>query len=175
MGADRATQQPTSFTLTTYTLSKVFNTPELITSLAAYSKLRQAIPAPERDLHQHQVSSDPDSLLFLQVFAAADYFTTNKTLMHDVPPVNVEISKSDLTVSQTCGELMVLTVLDPFLLNVLPKSLLPTGIYLIVLAVLSWYLSDYIFQGLYQISQIPEGQHATLDASKAGQRNKKVN
>ena len=46
-----------------------------------------------------RVESDLDSLLFLQVFAAADYFTTNKTLMQNVPPVNVDISESDLIIS----------------------------------------------------------------------------
>lgn len=33
------------------------------------------------------------SLLFLQVFTAADYYTTNKTLMNDVPLVPVDISE----------------------------------------------------------------------------------
>ncbi len=70
---------------------------------------------------------------------------------------------------------MMLTVLDPFLLNVLPRSLLPTGVYLIVLAVLAWYLSGYIWQGLYQISQIRQEQHAPFDASEAGQHGKKIN
>ena len=66
------------------------------------------------------------------------------------------------------------TVLDPFLLNVLPRSLLPTSVYLIVLAVLAWYLSGYISQGLYQISKICGDQDAPFDASEAGQRSKKV-
>lgn len=70
---------------------------------------------------------------------------------------------------------MALTVLDPFLLNILPRSLLPTGFYLIVLAVLAWYLSGYIWQGLYQISRVREEQDAALDASEAEQRSKKVN
>lgn len=67
------------------------------------------------------------------------------------------------------------TVLDPFLLNVLPRSLLPTSVYLIVLVVLAWYLSGYISQGLYQISQVCGDQNAPFDASEAGQRGKKVN
>lgn len=67
------------------------------------------------------------------------------------------------------------TVLDPFLLNVLPKSLLPTSFYLIVLAVLAWYLSGFISQGLYQITQIRGDQNAPFDAPEAGQRSKKVN
>lgn len=152
-----AATQPTSFTLITHSLPKVFNTPELITSLATYSESRQAIFPSGRGLAHQRVAGDPESLLFLQVLAAADYFTTNKTLMQNVPPVNVEI------------------ILDPFLLNVLPRSLLPTGVYLIILAVLAWYLSGYIGQGLHQIAQIQEEQNATLDASEAGQGSKKVN
>lgn len=152
-----AATQPTSFTLTTYLLQEVFDTPKLITSLADYSDSRQTILAPDQSPDYHRVDSNPESLLLLQVFAAADYFTTNKTLMQDVPPVNVDI------------------ILDPFLLNVLPRSLLPTGIYLIVLAVFAWHLSGYIWQGLSQISRTSQKQYAPLDGSEAGQRSKKVN
>jgi hypothetical protein len=66
------------------------------------------------------------SVLLLRVLAAADYYTTNKTLMNDVPPVFVDI------------------ILDPFLLNVLPRSLLPTVGYIVVVAVLSWFLAQRI-------------------------------
>lgn len=170
-----AKQQPTSFTLTTYSLPQVFDTPELITSLATYSDLRQAFPLPDRNFEHRLVASDLDSLLFLQVFAAADYFTTNSTLMQNVPPVNVEISEPTLIVDYFRGDLILLIVLDPFLLNVFPRSLLPTGVYLIVLAVIAWYLSGYIWQGLCRISRISEEQNATFDASEAGQGNKKVN
>lgn len=166
-------QQPTSFTLTTYTLREVFDTPELITSLATYSESRQASLLPDPGLDRRRVASDPDSLLLLRVFAAADYFTTNKTLMQNVPPVNVDLSEPDFF-SRNSGELITLTVLDPFLLNVLPRSLLPTGVYLIVLAVFAWYLSGHIWQGLYQISRTREEQHASRDASAAGERSKKA-
>lgn len=64
-----------------------------MTSLATYSESRQASPSPDRGLDHHRVTRQPDSLLLLQVFAAADYFTTNKTLMQNVPPVNVDISE----------------------------------------------------------------------------------
>lgn len=87
-------QQPTSFTLNTFTLEEVFNTPALITSLADYSESRtDTAPAP--DLHSFLPQTETSSLLFLQILAAADYFTTNKTLMQYVPAVNVDISKLD--------------------------------------------------------------------------------
>jgi len=74
------------------------------------------------------------SVLFLRIIAAADYYTTNKTLMQHVPPVDVDI------------------ILDPFRLNVLPRSLLPTGVYLIVLAILAWFLANYIWHILSKVA-----------------------
>ena len=102
------TQQPTSFTLITYTLSEVFDTPELITSLATYSESRQTLPSSDWNPGHRRVGSSPDSILFLQVFAAADYFTTNKTLMQHVPPVNVDISELDLILRSYRNDLTVL-------------------------------------------------------------------
>ena len=72
-------------------------------------------------------------------------------------------------------ELIALTVLDPFLFNILPTSLLPTGVYLIILAVFAWYLSGVIWRGLDQIAQLHDEQNAPLDVSGSGQRSKKVN
>ncbi len=67
-------------------------------------------------------------------------------------------------------------VLDPFLLNLLPRSLLPTGIYLIILAVVAWYLSSFVWQGLHQISQSGKDQERTHDSAVfvAQQQKKKV-
>ena len=96
LSADTTKQQPTSFTLNTYSLPEAFDTPKLITSLAAYSESRQEISLLDRSVDLPRVASDLDSLLFLQVFAAADYFTTNTTLMRNVPPVNTEISEPEL-------------------------------------------------------------------------------
>lgn len=50
----------------------------------------------------------------------------DKTLMSEVPPVFVDI------------------ILDPFILNILPRSLLPTVGYVIVVAVVSWFLAQRI-------------------------------
>jgi hypothetical protein len=75
--------------------------------------------------------------LFLQIFAAADYYTTNKTLMDNVPPVYVDI------------------ILDPFIFNVLPRSLLPTVAYIILLAIGGWYISGYISKWLHQLAREP--------------------
>ncbi|KAA6412698.1 MAG: hypothetical protein FRX48_03690 [Lasallia pustulata] len=136
--------QPTSFWLYTHTLSTVFKTPALTSALASYSETRQSVQVNVDNIEPriHKLTNTPStpkptqsSLLFLQVFAAADYYTTNKTLMNHVPLVAVDI------------------ILDPFLFNILPKSLLPTGAYLIVLAVGAWFLSEFVWQHLYRLSQ----------------------
>ena len=119
-----AATQPTAFTLDTFLLSEVFSKPELITSLASYSESHEGFDTRSRK----ETASKTSSLLLLRIIAAADYYTNNKTLMQVVPPVNVHI------------------ILDPFLLNILPKSLLPTGLYLAIIAVIAWILSGYIWQ-----------------------------
>jgi hypothetical protein len=75
------------------------------------------------------------SLLFLQIFAAADYFSLDKSLMENVPPVLVDV------------------ILDPYLLNVFPKSLVPSAGYILVLAVVAWFLSGFIWKGITQIAE----------------------
>jgi len=75
------------------------------------------------------------SVLFLRIFAAADYFTPNKTLMENVPLVHVDI------------------ILDPFVLNVLPRSLLPTAAFMVLVAFVSWFLGNRVAAWLQSIAQ----------------------
>ncbi|KAK3989872.1 hypothetical protein QBC44DRAFT_79289 [Cladorrhinum sp. PSN332] len=123
-----AATQPTSFTLTTYPLSEVFDTPDLITSLNTYSltRLSQSSAPLSQPPPQTQKGERQTSLLLLHIQSAADYFASNATLMTNVPPVDVDI------------------ILDPFLLNVLPRSLAPTVIYIIIVASASLFLSSKI-------------------------------
>lgn len=67
-----------------------------------------------------------DSVLFLRVQAAADYFTTDEALMRDVPPVGVDL------------------ILDPFLLNVFPRSLVPTAGWIVAVAVLAVFVARWV-------------------------------
>ncbi|RYP15090.1 hypothetical protein DL765_005913 [Monosporascus sp. GIB2] len=126
-------RQPTAFRLDTYELSTVFEAPELISELSAYSSSRR----PGANAHQGTIELGGDSnfnarperkssALFLRVLATADYFTTNKTLMANVPPVYVDI------------------ILDPFILNILPRSLVPTVAYIIVVATITWFIAHRI-------------------------------
>ena len=92
--AELEIKQPTSFNFDLFTLDEVFNTPSIITSLAVYSESRQDYPSVINTPRPASAGTDPVSILFLRVEAAADYFTNNKTLMQNVPRVSVDISKS---------------------------------------------------------------------------------
>ena len=119
-------QQPTEFWLDVYPIAEVFDTPELIQNLAEYAG------KPDR------IRSDPlpssgesrESLLFLHVRAAADFFTTDKGLMSNPPPVNLDI------------------ILDPYVFNIFPKSLGPTAAYIVVLAFGAWLISGFVWKFL---------------------------
>lgn len=81
------------------------------------------------------MAEETKSILFLQILAAADYYTMNKTLMENVPPVYVDI------------------ILDPFLFNVFPQSLVPTALYITILAIGSWFLSKFISAWILRVAQ----------------------
>ncbi|KAI1083962.1 hypothetical protein F5B20DRAFT_360231 [Whalleya microplaca] len=135
-----AATQPTAFRLDTYELQTVFESPELISELSEYSWSRQSV----EDYHESRArlasgnrdskSGREASVLFLRILAAADYYTMNKSLMVDVPPVYVDI------------------ILDPFVLNVLPRSLVPTVGYIIVVAITSWFLARQISTWVRQVA-----------------------
>ncbi|CAK4034716.1 unnamed protein product [Lecanosticta acicola] len=123
-----AAVQPTQFWIDVYNITHVFDTPHLIQSLASYSEeqqqqQQQQSPQPVQPKAAHTALDLSGTILFLHLHAAADFFTTNKTLMHHPPAVDVDI------------------ILDPYLANILPASLLPTALYILVLAILSWFLS----------------------------------
>lgn len=151
-----ALQQPTAFSLHTLTLKDVFDEPALIGSLSAYAYARHE----EIDDSEHQklvarrATPSPASassaetkisLLFLRIFAAADYYALDEKLMESVPPVFVDI------------------ILDPYIFNVFPTSLLPTAAYILVVAVASWFLSGYIWQLMRKLA-VPSKDDAKQDA-----------
>lgn len=133
-------QSPTAFRLSTFDLSHVFTTPELILSLAEYSEKRQYSEQVESQqpriytapLHSRSLPDSRESVLLLQIHGAADYFTMNETLMDNVPPVLVDI------------------ILDPFVFNILPRSLVTTAIYLVILAIGGWYLAKLVIKWLQE-------------------------
>ncbi len=145
---DEGLQQPTLFWLYEHTMSSVFSDPEMISSLTAYSNARRAsIPTAELEESQSRMVLRPQTdsafttFLFLQIFAKADYFTLNKTMMDNVPPVQVDV------------------ILDLYLLNIFPQSLIPTAGYLVAIAVAGWFLSGWINRSL--VRPLAVGTHAS--------------
>lgn len=51
------------------------------------------------------------------------------------------------------------TVLDPFILNVLPQSLAAPALYIVIVAVGAWVLSGLIYGWLRSIAQDPKKPH----------------
>ena len=101
-------------------------------SLNAYSASRQS-EAPLTPKSSSSREREETSILLLRILAAADYFTTDAALMSNVPPVDVDI------------------ILDPFLLNALPRSLAGTACYIVIVAVVAFFLARRIaswIQGL---------------------------
>ncbi|OTB16257.1 hypothetical protein K445DRAFT_383426 [Daldinia sp. EC12] len=126
-----AATQPTEFRLTTYELQTLLDEPELMSGLSEYSQSRKSAGGPRfqsgstEDV-QAPRSERETSVLFLQILAAADYYTVNKTLMMNVPLVHVDI------------------ILDPFVFGLLPHSLLPTVGYIVAVAIVSWFIARYV-------------------------------
>lgn len=109
-----------------YNISEVFETPELIQALAAYAEdLSRKRPEPSQSLARSK-----ESVLFLRVRAAADFFTTDKELMSSPPPVDVDL------------------ILDPYVFNVFPRSLGPTAAYIVALAFVAWIVSGAVWKFL---------------------------
>ncbi|EKV09669.1 hypothetical protein PDIG_29070 [Penicillium digitatum PHI26] len=132
-------EQPTKFTLTTYSLSKTISDTNLLSSLSLYTANRLATLDPKlqgnviprrANLRSSKDPLDPaptsDSVLFLHVQATADYFSTDQALMQNVPPVAVDL------------------ILDPFLLNVFPRSLVPTAGWIVLVALFAAVLGRWV-------------------------------
>lgn len=163
----------------------MFDTTELISSLAAYSESRiQLLEKTElAQANLHQPPSDlsrgePErsSVLFLRICTAADYFSSDESLMLHVPPVDVDISKRPIC-PKLSSHLLSFShpVLDPYILNVLPRSLAPTVGYLVLVAVGSYFLSDIIWNWFRSIGQkSAEPQTRVVDTKPKTYLDKKV-
>lgn len=121
-------QQPTDFWLDTYLVDRVLDTPHLRASLERYSERDQDLQLGDRKQIELADFNEHKSVLLLRLQAAASYYSTNRTLMHHPPPVDVDI------------------ILDPFILNVFPQSLGPVAIYITLVAIGAYILSGYIYR-----------------------------
>ena len=125
-----AATQPTSFLLTAFDINDVLASPELFPQASASNS---QLP--------HDISKNQESVVVLLIHAAADFFTTDKARMQSPPPVHADI------------------ILDPYLANVFPKSLLPTGVYIVCLAIGGWFISGYIWTKLSAITSETQKEH----------------
>ncbi|RMZ90841.1 hypothetical protein DV736_g1920, partial [Chaetothyriales sp. CBS 134916] len=130
--------QPTQFWLYGHTMDAIFASPDLLSALTTYSNARhQSTTAEEldqirsrRSQRHFNANTALTTFLFLQIFAKADYYTLNNTMMDIVPPVQVDL------------------ILDPYLLNVLPTTLLSTVGFILAIAVVGWFISGWIIKSL---------------------------
>ncbi|KAJ6011494.1 hypothetical protein N7451_002906 [Penicillium sp. IBT 35674x] len=157
--------QPTSFTLTTHSLTTTIEDNSLFSSLSIFSTARlaaldadlqaNAIPRRASGYTSGGLSPDAalstDSVLFLRVQAAADYFSHNESLMKTVPPVSVDL------------------ILDPFLWNVFPRSLVPTAIWMVVVAVVAGLVAKWVGG---EIGRIIEGARVEREKGEEGEDKK---
>jgi len=86
-------QQPTEFWLDTFPITHVFETPSLIAGLAEYAENRGESACQRNSPIDPSVAGTQTSALFLRLRSAADFYTTNKTLMSNPPLVGVDISE----------------------------------------------------------------------------------
>ena len=145
--------QPTDFELHTYTMDEVFENPALLSSLTVFSNshrelLDQLMIEQLLDRkHNPALSAEAvyPSLLFLQISAAASYYSLNQSLMEQVPPVFVDV------------------ILDQYIFNIFPRSLVPTAGYIAALAVASWFLSTFLWRTL---NKVVRSDSVVVDNSK---------
>ncbi|KJZ71134.1 hypothetical protein HIM_09488 [Hirsutella minnesotensis 3608] len=135
--------EPTSFVLDVHELDAVWQTPELIQSLAQYATARQSddnssARGPEAHAAPGQPKERQASILLLRVQAAADYFADDLNLMQNPPPVLVDI------------------ILDPFLYNVVPHSLALTASYVVLVSIVTWFLARRIASNLQIVARAPD-------------------
>ncbi|KAF5629307.1 hypothetical protein F52700_7626 [Fusarium sp. NRRL 52700] len=132
--------QPTVFDLAVYELDTVWQTPELIQSLANYSFSRHdQVAVPTNESTQTEGQEREASVLLIQIKSSADYFTNDAALMKDPSPVHVDL------------------ILDPYLYGLIPRSLVPAAGYLVLVGAVAWLVSRSIVSKLQTIAVTTDG------------------
>lgn len=145
--------------------------PSLLSAISVYSSARLAAldsdssssssntlirNANAKRQRQGSSSMDPaptsDSVLFLRIRAAADYFSLDKALMENVPPVLADV------------------ILDPFLWNVFPRSLVPTAGYVCVVATVAVLLARWVMGAFTGVIEREVGGSATVEGDDKKKR-----
>lgn len=122
--------------------------PALLSALSRFSASRLATEAATAADPQMEGAKSPrqvtkarpqsptlinDSVLFLRVQAAADYFSLDPALMQQVPPVVVDV------------------ILDPFVWNVFPRSLVPTAAWMVLVVVVAMVVARWVGRELGRV------------------------
>jgi len=128
------------FDLAVYELDTVWQTPELIQSLANYSFSRQDQETVlTKESTQTEGREREASVLLLQIKSSADYFTNDAALMKVPSPVHVDL------------------ILDPYLYGIVPHSLVPTAGYLVLVGAVAWFVSRSVASRLQTITVTADG------------------
>ncbi|CAK7266115.1 hypothetical protein SEPCBS57363_001932 [Sporothrix epigloea] len=124
--------QPTAFSVDVYDLATVATTAELAMSLDNFVSKKNV-----EEASSGHYSALPSATSLLRIIAAADFFAADRSAMKpgSVPPVVVDV------------------ILDPYVLNVLPRSLVPVvAAILAVAAASAWLARRVILPGLQAVA-----------------------
>jgi len=132
-----AATQPTTFWIDTFDTTTLLDDKELLGQVNEFSQRQLQTVPPLGENH-------PSSVLLIRIISAADFYSTNASLMLNPPPVDVDI------------------ILDPFIGNIFPKSLVPTAAYIVILAIGSWLVSGAVWKYL-STGRFVEGNKAHAD------------
>ncbi|KIV98656.1 hypothetical protein, variant [Verruconis gallopava] len=120
--------QPTKFWLDIFSFSEVAGSSELISSLTKYSERSQ------KEICSNIFSAiENEPVLFLRLRSTSDFVAAERTLMQHPLDVGADI------------------ILDSYLLDILPQSLIPTVALTFVIAIYAWFLSGMTWRTLQDI------------------------
>lgn len=127
--------QPSRFHLDTFPLSEVLDTPALRDALTEYVNSHDGQRGTGSRVGQSIVGDGKASSLLVRVKARADFYTADEALM------------------ESPGDVLADIILDPYVWNAVPESLLLTITYIAVLAVASWFLSQAVWTWLLRVGK----------------------
>lgn len=134
-----------------FELDTVLHRPELMSSLVAYSNSIQVYEdsgqAHKSRGRRQPLSSGsgegvepPVSMLFLRVLAAAQYFSDDPVRMASAEPLFVDL------------------ILDPYVLNVIPLSLVPAAVYITITAIMAFFVARQFRIWVREATSVPVQQ-----------------
>jgi hypothetical protein len=109
----------------------VFDAPEYLAELADHSPQLQ-----KKEHHNLEALTTSQSALLLRVRSGANFYSSNYTSMQYPPRVGIDIT------------------LDPYLANILPRSLVPIAVLIIALAACAWVLSGMVWQTMRTVVNV---------------------